>query len=414
MQRLSSPKLAWFSLSLFYMYQYVLRVFPSVAEQELRTDLLLSAVDFSTLGAMYLYAYGGFQVPLGAIVDRLGLKKVALGAISLCIIGAGLFYISTSLWQLQLGRFLMGIGSAPVFMCSLKICADYIPAGHRGLYMGTTLTMGTLGALVTGNLVVSLIDLIGWRLTILSLGGLGALIVVLIVSNLPSYTKPKDQELFNLEVLKQVFKNKIVYIYGILGLGFFSCLTVFADLWSTAYIVKRYGVTRGDAASAAMTMYIGLALGSLLLPWYFEKKDKIFTGIKLCSFILSGLFFGFILIPNLSFAAAKILMFLIGVFSGAIMMSFTGASLETTKETSGLTISIVNTFNMFGGAILNQLVGILLDFFWDGTLDESAVPQYSTEMFNKSFLIILGSLFVICCLIALQLTNTRNVKKCAQ
>lgn len=409
MQRLSSPKLAWFSLSLFYMYQYVLRVFPSVAEQELRTDLLLSAVDFSSLGAMYLYAYGGLQVPLGAIVDRLGLKKVALAAISMCILGACMFYWSTSLWHLQLGRLLMGIGSAPVFMCSLKICADYIPAGHRGLYMGTTLTMGTLGALISGNLVVSLLESIGWRLTILALGGLGFLIVILIMSNLPSYTKPADQESFNFDILKKVFKNKIVYVYGILGLGFFSSLTVFADLWGTAYLTKRYGIMRADAASAAMTMYIGLAIGSLVLPWYFEKKNKIFTGIKLSAIVLISLFFSFMLIHDLPFAAAKIILFLLGLFSGAIMMSFTGAALETTKETSGLTISIVNAFNMFGGAILNQLVGKLLEHYWDGTILDG-VPQYSIEMFDKSFTIVLGVLFIVCLLIALQLKQVTHVK----
>jgi MFS family permease len=409
MQRLSSPKLAWFSLSLFYMYQYVLRVFPSVAEQELRTDLLLSAVDFSSLGAMYLYAYGGLQIPLGAIVDRLGLKKVALVAISMCMLGACMFYWSTALWHLQLGRLLMGIGSAPVFMCSLKICADYIPAGHRGLYMGTTLTMGTLGALISGNLVVSLLESIGWRLTILTLGGLGLLIVILIMSNLPSYIKPTNQEPFNFDILKKVFKNKIVYIYGILGLGLFSSLTVIADLWGTAYLTKRYGVMRADAASAAMTMYIGLAIGSLVLPWYFEKKNKIFTGIKLSAIVLISLFFSFMLIPDLPFAAAKIILFLLGLFSGAIMMSFTGAALETTKETSGLTISIVNAFNMFGGAILNQMVGKLLENYWDGTLLDG-VPQYSLEMFDKSFIVVLGTLFVICLLIALQLKQGSHVK----
>lgn len=410
MQRLSSPKLAWFSLSLFYMYQYVLRVFPSVAEQELRVDLLLSAVDFSTLGAMYLYAYGGLQVPLGAIVDRLGLKRVALAAIFMCIAGACMFYLATSLWHLQVGRLLMGIGSAPVFMCSLKICADYIPAGHRGLYMGTTLTMGTMGALVAGNLVVSLLESIGWRATILTLGGLGLLIVVLIASNLPSYTKSAEKEPFNLVALKKVFQNKIVYIYGILGLGFFSSLTAFADLWGTVYIVKRFGVMRADAASAAMTMYIGLAIGSLVLPWYFEKKNRLFLGIKLCAVILSALFATLMLLPDLSFAMAKVVLFLLGLFSGAIMMSFTGAALETTKETSGLTISIVNAFNMFGGAILNQMVGSLLEHYWDGAMSEG-IPQYSIQMFDRSFLIVLGSLFAVCLLIALQLKQPVTVKK---
>lgn len=413
MQRLTSPKLAWFSLSLFYMYQYALRVFPSIAEQELRTDLLLTALDFSSLGAMYLYAYGGLQVPLGAIVDRLGLKRVALSAVSFCILGAGLFYIATSLWQLQLGRLFMGIGSAPVFMCALKICADYIPAGHRGLYMGTTLTMGTLGALVTGNVVVSLLESIGWRSTILTLGSLGILIIVLIATNLPGYTRSPDAESFNVRILAKVFKQKIVYVYGILGLGLFSSLTVFADVWGTAYLINRYGVSRADAASAAMTMYIGLALGSLILPWYFEKRNRIFIGLKLCSSVLLIVFFAFILIPEINFAVAKIMLCLLGLFSGAIMLSFTGASMETTKETSGLTISIVNAFNMFGGAILNQIVGALLMYFWDGSLDNAAVPQYSVDMYNRALTLCLGGVFFLCFVIAMQIKQPKIVKKMA-
>lgn len=414
MQRLSSPKLAWFSLSLFYMYQYVLRVFPSVAAHELRTDLILSAADFSTLGAMYLYAYGGLQVPLGAIVDRFGLRRVALSAVFMCVAGACMFYIATSLWHLQMGRLLMGIGSAPVFMCSLKICADYIPAGHRGLYMGTTLTLGTMGALVADQIVIPLLDAIGWRLCILTLGGLGAFILVLIYYNLPSHTKSEVQEKFDFELLKAVFKNKIVYVFGILGLGFFSSLTVIADLWGPIYLTERFpGLLKGDAASAAMNMYIGLAIGSLVLPWYFEKKNRLFLGIKLCAIILSGLFATLMLMPDLSFAMAKIVLFLLGLFSGAIMMSFTGAALETTKETSGLTISIVNAFNMFGGAILNQLVGALLEHYWDGSMSEG-IPQYSIEMFDQSFLIVLGSLFALCLLIALQLKHPSPVKKSSQ
>ncbi|MCP5322523.1 MAG: MFS transporter [Candidatus Paracaedibacteraceae bacterium] len=411
MQRLPSPKLAWFSLSLFYMYQYILRVFPSIAEQELRNDLLLSAVDFSTLGAMYLYAYGGIQVPLGVIVDRLGLKKVALTAIILCILGAFLFYASSSLWHLQIGRLLMGIGSAPVFMCALKICSDYIPDGKRGIYMGATLAMGTLGALTSGNLVVILLDDHGWRYTILILGLLGILIIGLILFNIPKQINHSHKEFLNLETLKKVFKNKTVYAYGILGLGFFASLTAFTDLWGTAYLAKRYGIERSEAAAASMMMYIGLSIGSILLPWYFEKKNRLLVGFKLCMFVLTALFLAFILLPNLSFAGIKIIMFFMGMLSGSIMMVFTGAALHTTQETSGMTISIINTFNMFGGGILNQIIGISLYCFWDGTLNSSSVPQYSIQMFNKSFLFTFGSLFFICCMIALSLSSKMSKKQ---
>lgn len=406
MNTISSPKLAWFSLSLFYLYQYALRVFPSVAEHDLRTDFLLNAFDFSTLGAFYLYAYGGMQLPLGALVDSLGLRRVVLSAISLCILGALLFFTSSSFFHLQLGRVLMGMGGAPVFMCALKICADYIPAGHRGLYMGITLTMGTFGALLTGNIVVSLIEEFGWRNAILMIGVLGLLVAALLFFNIPKQSTRKQKTLLDTVLFKKVFGNKIVYIYGILGLGFFASLSVFADLWGTAYLVKRFGVDRSEAAGTSMILYMGLALGSLVLPWYFEKKNRLFWGVKLCAFSLLVLFSTLLFVPALSFGLAKILLFSLGFFSGAIMLSFTGAALEATVETSGLTISLVNMFNMFGGAILNQLIGRVMDSLWDGTKDMTGVPQYTLFEFNEALSLVLGSLFVGCFILSLFLRRS--------
>ncbi len=411
MNRLVSPKLAWFSLSLFYMYQYALRVFPSVAEHDLRTDFLLNAFDFSSLGAFYLYAYGGMQLPLGAIVDSVGLKKVVLTAISLCILGSILFFGSSSLFHLQIGRLLMGIGGAPVFMCALKICADYIPAGHRGLYMGITLTMGTFGALLTGNIVVSLIEEFGWRYAILLIGVLGLLVTFMLFFNIPSQKKTEKKKLLDADLLKKVFSNRIVYIYGILGLGFFSSLSVFADLWGTAYLVKRFGIDRTEAAGTSMMLYIGLSLGSLVLPWYFEKKNRLFWGVKLCAVSLLALFSALLFLPALSFGIAKILLLCLGFFSGAIMLSFTGAALETSIETSGLTISLVNMFNMFGGAILNQCIGLVMDAQWNGVKDAAGVPQYTLTDFNTAFSSVLGALFVGCFILSLFVTKRKQKKE---
>lgn len=412
MQTLKSPKLAWFSLSVFYMYQYILRVFPNIAEQELRTDLLLNAVEFSTLGAFYLYAYGGLQLPLGALVDKYGLKRVALFSILSCILGTVVFYSATTLWHLQVGRILMGMGSAPVFMAALKICADYIPPAHRGVYMGITLTLGTLGALMSGSIVVSLLDVIGWRLAVLATGVAGLLIVILLLTNLPKHTAPQTSgALIDWQTLKPVFKNRSLYVYGILGLGFFASLTVFADLWGTLYLMKRYGINRSTAATASMTMYIGLAIGSIALPWYFSAKQKLFTGLRLCASALLILLPLFILTPNLPLFAAQAILCLMGIFAGGVMLAFSGASFFTTRETSGLTLSIINTFNMFGSALLNQAVGGTLDWLWDGSLSAQAVRQYNIEAFNQTFLIILGALFLVSFTLAMRLRKPKYVKK---
>ena len=70
--------LAWIAISLFYFYQYILRVSPGVMVVELRQTFKLTAEEFSSLGAIYLYAYSLLQIPLGFILDRMGIRRVII------------------------------------------------------------------------------------------------------------------------------------------------------------------------------------------------------------------------------------------------------------------------------------------------------------------------------------------------
>lgn len=79
------------------------------------------------------------------------------------------------------------------------------------------------------------------------------------------------------------------------------------------------------------------------------------------------------------------------------MMCFAGATLYTTPDNSGLTIGVVNTLNMLGGAILQQAIGTGLDFQWKGYVDADGIRQYTTSQFvaSLSLLILIIGLCVI-------------------
>ena len=77
--------LAWFSLALFFFYQYILRVAPGVMIEELRAAFKINAQEFATFGSFYLIAYGVLQIPLGVIVDRVGVRTMALYSVLICI-----------------------------------------------------------------------------------------------------------------------------------------------------------------------------------------------------------------------------------------------------------------------------------------------------------------------------------------
>lgn len=403
--------LAWFTCALFFFYQYILRVAPGVMIDDLRFDYNLTAEQFSTFGAYYLYAYSLFQIPLGALVDRVGIRRMVLGSIALCMGGAFLFASTHSFYGAQFSRALIGLGSAAAFMGALKIAADYFPDGKRGLLMGVTLSLGTVGALTAGKPLVLLLEEIGWRDTVSFTAFLGAPLLLMSVFLLPAQQKKtrKNNEADGSfkERLVSILKNRMVMLYTLLAIGLYTPLSALADLWGTAFLMQKYDLSQGDAAQTSMMMYLGMAAGSLILPWFCEKYHILNRGIQACGFSLLVLMAVVLYAPAFNILIVTFLLLGLGFFCGAEMMCFTGAVAYTTPSTSGLTLGMVNTLNMLGGALLQQLIGFGLDWQWGGDLSEKNIRLYSTEefVFALSALLVVIS---ICCLASLGLKKKIN------
>lgn len=414
----------WFVISLFYLYQYILRAAPGVMYDEIRKSFHITAEQFASLGALYLLAYSILQVPLGIIVDRIGVKKMCLYSIATLAGGAVLMAKAEVFWMAQLARFIIGAGSASAFMCALKFIADHIPPGNRGFLMGVTLALGTGGALFSGRIVRHLDEIFSWRdVTMLSAGiGLGMFVLLAIVVR---GSKRDNSIILNEKTLKEnvsdvwdIFCSPKVIIYAILAIGLYTPLSALADLWGTAFIKQKYGINNAEAAQLIMILYVGLTVGSLVLPWFSEKYRILNASVITCGCGLLILLSALIYMPSFSITVLVMVLFIIGFFCGAEMMCFTGALEESNKYDSGQIIGVVNTLNMLGGAVVQQLIGYFLDKQWDGSVDLFGIRQYSTEQFQNS-LSILTILVALCCacsvmLFAVKVKKTRFVSAHAQ
>lgn len=395
----------WSLIALFFCYQYLLRVTPGVISDELRHAFYLTAEEFASLGAFYLYSYSLLQIPIGFIVDRVGIKRTVLTSLFLCIIGTLWLAKATSLPQAQMSRILVGAGSACAFMASLKWIADHFDPGKRGLLMGGTLVFGTIGALGAGRPLVALVDASGWKTAILWTGLLGVLLLILIVFLLKDSQKSIKKRLDITQVgrdLKAIACDKNIVIYAFLAVGVYTPLAVLADLWGVSFLVEKFNITRADAASTTMLMYAGLAIGSLTMPALAEKYNLFTRSIQVCSLSLLGIFSWILMSTTMNLWGLKILFLLIGIFCGAEMICFSGALIGSTPRTSGLTIGFVNTMNMLGGAILQQIIGFGLDLQWTGAMDSTGIRIYTPHQYTLAFSI-LPAILLLCVLLSLRL-----------
>jgi sugar phosphate permease len=206
------------------------------------------------------------------------------------------------------------------------------------------------------------------------------------------------------EVLSEVLKNRIVWINAIVAVGIYLSVSVLADLWGTSFIIERLNVSKQTAVEAVSLVYVGLFVGSLVIPLIsdFLKKRKLviiycIVGITLFLCLL-------IYLPFISIFSASVLLFSIGFLSGAEMLCFAGACEAVSSRATATVTGLVNGVVMLSVAFAEHQVGRLLDLFWKGNFLEDGLRLYSAEEFQYA-LTILPIVVVISFLVSLYLED---------
>ncbi|MGE0199196.1 MAG: MFS transporter, partial [Simkaniaceae bacterium] len=159
----------WFLASLFYLYEFFLRVFISTISDQVMQDFHLTAQKFAIMGAGYYLAYSLMQIPVGILVDRFGARLLLTIAVVLAAIGGGWFACAHSFEIGFISRCFMGFGSSFAYVCLLMLALNWFPKSHFGLMVGLANLLGALGPFLAGGPLSLLLNLFdnNWRLILL-------------------------------------------------------------------------------------------------------------------------------------------------------------------------------------------------------------------------------------------------------
>lgn len=77
----------WIIASIFYAYQYVLRVMPSIMLNDIMTQFNLDEAAFGQFSGWYYIRYSLMHLPIGIMLDRYGPRKVMTVCVLLTVLG---------------------------------------------------------------------------------------------------------------------------------------------------------------------------------------------------------------------------------------------------------------------------------------------------------------------------------------
>ena len=131
---------------------------PLIAE-----DLELDAVAMSWIPMSFLMASAMFVLVFGRIADMVGRKRIFLIGTVCVIITSVLASFSTNATFLITARFLQGMSAAMLYATNVAIISSVFPPNQRGRAIGMTVSIIYLGLTCGPLLGGFLIDVYGWR-----------------------------------------------------------------------------------------------------------------------------------------------------------------------------------------------------------------------------------------------------------
>ena len=402
--------------ALFYCYEYFLRIAPSVMTNDLMRVYHIDAAMLGNLAAFYYYAYTPMQLPVGVLMDRYGPRRLLVFACLLCSIGTYLFAESGHLGLAEIGRFMVGFGSAFAFVGVLKLATIWLPPQRFAMIVGMATALGMVGACVGEVALAQLVKLQGWNKTIISSAAMGivlALIISLVLRDDPqamaggghySRTSASFKQLFN--GLFQLLKNPQMWLVGLIGCLFYLPTSAFAELWGIPYLERVYGLSSTAAAGAVSMIFLGWAFGGPLVGFISDRLQRRCLPMIVGSVLGAVVLVAVLYLPHLSAFGIGALLFCLGVFSSVENITFAVGREISPTNLAGTAIALTNMLVMMGGVVFQPVIGILLDWRWDGGVLSTGVRVYPINDY-KMALIVLPIGFILAGILSLYLKETR-------
>ena len=257
---------------------YVDRAALAVGLPLIRRDLGLSLTESGVLSSAFLWAYAFSQLPAGALIDRLGARRMLSVGLGLWSIAQALGGLVANLWQFMAARVLLGAGESPQFPSCVRVVADWFPQRERGSATGIWNCSSTLGTAIGLPMLTFFMLHLGWR-WMFAVMGLFGLAVALIIHWLyrdpgqTSFLTPAerlylaDDHPERPRVTWQAWKSLFRFrtVWGMIGgyCGANYCIWIYTA-WLPQYLEIQFHVTVAKSGWIGSIPFLCGAAGSII------------------------------------------------------------------------------------------------------------------------------------------------------
>ncbi|KAA8822019.1 MFS transporter [Bifidobacterium vespertilionis] len=181
--RLGGPRayFMWGMGLLGYLFAVICRSSMSAAGIEAANHFHTTSTALSGFLYLQLFVYAIMQVPAGVLLDRFGARiLISCGGLFMAV-GQSLVALAPVTWLAVVGRGVVGMGDALVFISVVRLISAWFPTRQAPLLTQLTSVTGGLGQIISLYPFAWLLRLAGWQTAFLTAAGTGVCVAAAIL-----------------------------------------------------------------------------------------------------------------------------------------------------------------------------------------------------------------------------------------
>ena len=382
---------------------YLDRVCVSLLGVRIKSEFHLSNEQFGWVLASFSLAYALFEIPSGALGDRIGQRAVLLRIVLWWSIFTALTGITAGLISLIVVRFLFGMGEAGALPTSSAVISRWFPASETSRGLSSVFLGLNVGAAIAPLIVIPVAIAYGWRISFFINGFLGFLWVLVCYS----WFKNNPSEMRNITAQEKTYieENRRFKLHNrnlkwkagiknrnllVLAMAFLCSQwgNYFFLAWMPVYLQEGRHFSENEMKMTSFYVFITgiivVTLAGVSSDWLVKKRGLLFARRFFGMFALGGLSISLLAASITTNNTVVTIVLIIGhlFFSANGIASFS-TCVDIGGNNAGTAAGIMNFFGQMGAFLLAISFGKIADL---------------AHNFNVPILVLAGVLFMGCLL----------------
>lgn len=391
-------------LLLFFLtlITYLDRISISLVGVRIKTEFNLTNEQFGWVLAAFSLAYALFEIPAGALGDRIGQRAMLTRIVSWWSVFTAITGLTTGLYSLIGVRFLFGMGEAGAYPNSTGVVSRWFPRSETARGLSALFIGQNAGSAIAPLIVVPLAVAFGWRVPFFINGFIGLIWVWV------CYTwfrdNPSDMKGITAEEKNLIEKNRGFISHQprfpwrlalknrslmALVIAFFCSQwgQYFFVAWMPVYLQEGRHFAENDMKVITSYFFVVGIIGVLSAGYLSDRLVKN-RGLQLGRRSLGMLAMGLMALSFLATAlATSDLLVIISLYAGQLLYSFIPVvSFATCVDIGGnraaTVAGIMNFFGQMGAFFLAIVFGKMADL----------TQSYTIPLFIVAAVLLVGSL----------------------